>query len=954
VIRGMRGARHVLLALVLCLAGMAAAPASAQETPVVPGDTIPPDTLPAEMPQPGDTVPPGEGAAEPRAEVPDSVLEALRGLEGYDITTYAADSLRFVGPERIVRLYGPSQVVRGRDRLMAEDSIVYYDRHRMAVAYEATAEPEGQDPISGAVMFYELDRARATVLRGRTRIAEGGATWYVTGDVTAAEDRFFVQQSTYTSDEREEPQYHFQSDRVMVVRDRLLVGRPARLYFRNVPVAWLPFVVQDLERGRRSGLLTPRFGLTDIVRTSPGHRRSISNLGYYWAINDYMGAQAAMDWRSESYTSLTGALQYRWQRQFLEGNLSYRHSWPVEGASNMGLSTQTSWRPTERTRMSVRGSYASSSEYVRDVTTDPREQTQDLTSNLSLNHRFDWGTVDLGGSRRQSVATDRVDLTFPQLRISPNPITLFRAPSLAEARWYNNAQLTMSGSGSQVLRDLAPRVDGGFTREGQTQLDVRQGLSLGNLSLTSSAALNRQERTAFAIDTLEVTPPDLREPDERVDDGTLNASISYQQALIGSTNLTPNVSVQQQLRAAPETGGEFVQAAPRISFGSGLSTDLYGFFPGVGGFDAIRHRVSPRFRYSYSPAVEQTELQDSIFGVTGGRTANRVSLSLSQTFEARRRAPAEREDPPAEPEAEAPAEEMDPALDAPDPEDADAPAADAPAAGTARTPRQPETVTLLSVQTTPLEYDFARAAAGESGFTTRQLTNTVRSDYLRGLNMTIAHDLFDRSEVTDRHDMGRFSPRLSRVNTSFSFGRQSALVQRLYEILGLTDDDTMVEPTDRSVMPEPTAQAPGVDEGFGMDPAGGARGTPGMGATPGTPWNVSLRYSFVRREGLTGLAGADGSGQTVDGTLTFSPTSNWAVTWTTDYSITDARFGSHSLNVTRDLYRWQADFSFRRSPNGNTSFHASVRLIDLPDLRFDHREDNIGVDRRAGGPSPLN
>ena len=70
-IRAMRTMRCGLLALALCLAGVAAAPASAQETPVVPADTIPGDTVPAEIPQPGDTLPPDEASAEPRAEVPD-------------------------------------------------------------------------------------------------------------------------------------------------------------------------------------------------------------------------------------------------------------------------------------------------------------------------------------------------------------------------------------------------------------------------------------------------------------------------------------------------------------------------------------------------------------------------------------------------------------------------------------------------------------------------------------------------------------------------------------------------------------------------------------------------------------------------------------------------------------------------------------------------------------------
>ena len=36
----------------------------------------------------------------------------------------------------------------------------------------------------------------------------------------------------------------------------------AVLYIYDVPVFWLPFVFQDVRKGRRSGMLTPRFGFS--------------------------------------------------------------------------------------------------------------------------------------------------------------------------------------------------------------------------------------------------------------------------------------------------------------------------------------------------------------------------------------------------------------------------------------------------------------------------------------------------------------------------------------------------------------------------------------------------------------------------------------------------------------------------------------------------------------------
>jgi hypothetical protein len=117
---------------------------------------------------------------------------------------------------------------------------------------------------------------------------------------------------------------------------------------------------------------------------------------------------------------------------------------------------------------------------------------------------------------------------------------------------------------------------------------------------------------------------------------------------------------------------------------------------------------------------------------------------------------------------------------------------------------------------------------------------------------------------------------------------------------------------------------------------------PGGGA-----WNATLNYSLRRtrpEQGDIPTAFEEGN-QQLSGSLTFYPARNWAVSWYTDYSITQNEFGAHSLNLKRDLYRWQANFDFRRAPNGNTSFSFSVHLTDLPDLKADYNRSNLGADR---------
>ena len=907
----------------LALAATIAAPATAREAARLRPNPAAGDTIPAR--------PKADTAGASAAQAPDTLFDRLLKLEGYTPVEYRGKTAQFRGDEGTLRLWGDAEVTRQGEKLTA-DSIVYQERTKITTAFgNPKVKGQAQD-IEGDVLVYDLERKLARVKGGRTQFAQG-TTWYVVGQDVVAEqeaDRLYAANSTFTSDERPDPQYHFKADKIIVVKDRLLVGRPARLYFRNVPVAWFPFIVQDMEKGRRSGILTPRFGVNDIVRNSSGYQRQISNVGYYWAINQFMGAQLSGEWRSNSYTAVVGSLDYNWRRHFLNGNVNWREFFPDDGGRERTLTASSSWRPNERTDLSLQANYASNSGFVRDRSTDPLEATQELQSNFQMSRRFDWGQMSLGAQRRQSLATDRVETLFPSFGITPNTITLFPAASPEEARWYNNVSLTLGASGSrsslEVPLDTARTIDPA-TRlstllvrgrsEDRANLQLSQSLTIGNLSLGTNASLNRQALQGWAgIDSASSF---------QNDQGQWSSNISYRQPLIGSTYIAPTLSLSQNIRRDTITGDSYVTAPLRLSFGAGVNTDLYGFFPGVGGIQTIRHHLRPGASYSYSPEARQTELQERIFGKAGGRTQNQVTLSLDQTFEAKLRNPR-------------PAARVAPG------DTAAADSAGQTGRGGGSTPAEARKVTLLALNTSAVGYDFAKAAGGEAGFITDQITNTIRSDYLQGLNLSFSHDLFEDPVNPKPGENGAFDPQLSSLNASFSFGQNSAVFRWLAGFLGTPSRESMVP--GRGMVPNDSVTPPGSPTAPQTATANPQR------AGGGGPWSVSLQYSLVRPRAAA-LVDRDlperfrgGDTQMLSGSLSFSPTPNWSVNWNSSYSIEEREFGAHRLNLSRDLYRWEANFDFYRTPVGNTSFEFRVQLKDLPDLKFDYRERDIGVDRR--------
>src|SRR5690606_15595515 len=256
--------------------------------------------------------------------------------------------------------------------------------------------------------------------------------------------------------------------------------------------------------------------------------------------------------------------------------------------------------------------------------------------------------------------------------------------------------------------------------------------------------------------------------------------------------------------------------------------------------------------------------------------------------------------------------------------------------------QQPEKVTLLSITTSALTYDFTRARETGNGFTNTSISNNITSDYLGGLSVQITHDLFDQSEINpndpeQRGRLGRFAPRLSRLSTGFDLGPTSPIFRWL-GILRRGGDRTA--PTDGNI--------PGEEEPGPTDRAGATTATGNQQSLGSGQWRATIDYSFTRPSRTYDPQNLrrDEATQTINLSASLPLTPNWAADWRTQYSITDNEFAGHSLNFSRSLHRWQANFSFFQTATGNTGFQFYVELVDNRDLHFDYRERNLGIDRR--------
>jgi hypothetical protein len=870
----------------------------------------------------------------------DSTLSALLAMPGFALTEYEGGQADFRAKERVLVLHSMegtrARVNREGLEVQADTSITYSEAEgKIRTVGASTFTPLEGEAVESQGLVYDLPKGIGSARGARTSFSQGGGKWIVRGDMPmATQDSSFMSHAIFTSCDLEVPHYHFETDEIKIIGGGVMVARPVRLYFADVPVAWLPFIAQSTSQGRASGILTPTFSVNDIVRNSTGYRRRISNLGFYWAMSDYSDAILAVDWFSDNFLSLTSSVDYRFNRQFLNGGVNYRHYWSRDGSVQRAIDTRHNWEIDERTSVRISGRYASSADFIRQNSFNPAEVTQSIDSEGGLNRRFGWGSVSLSANRQQYMSDDRVAWTLPTASLSLSTITLFRAPD-NRAQFWNN--MTVSGN-ARLTRSTVDRLqtelfDPAKIDTEKSSASVGGNVSLGRLSFRQSVDLKQSTDKgvpeAYLVHGDGAAPADLvtGAPARSITDQTVGwqVGLDFQQPLIGSTTVTPSLTMSGSMYQSDTlaAASSFVSAPSRLSFGANLKTDLYRFYPGFGGYERTRHKFSPSLAYEWSPEVEPTDLQKAVFRnqVRALRPRNGLSLTLNNTIEAKKASP-------------------------------DTAAADTAAAtpGTRDEPRrqeQAEIVQLLGIRTSVIQYDFVEAdSLGSflSGFQTTRLSNSISSDFLQGLSVQVDHDLFE--DVKDEKGVLQerfFKPHLSQVNLSFSLSNRSSIF-RLFGLLGGAGDQPPEEEEEPTAEAQDSLFAPTVDESSIIPGAGPAARQPARArnrAAGDRSWSANLSYALQRPRSETAVGS-----QTLNAAVTLHPTDQWDVSWRTSYDLERDAFNDHTIRLTRNLHRWEANFDFLQTATGNWQFRFEVSLTDNRDLKFDYQQRNLDAGRR--------
>ena len=840
---------------------------------------------------------------------PDSVTAELLARPGYQSTRYSADSATVFVQEERVLLKGKALTER-RGTSLEANTITY---RRSSCLLDASGEPRLFDRgqvLVGQGIRYDTCVRRGVISDALTNFSQGSTVWFLRGNVSqdSSSSRIYAASSEITSCDLPVPHYHFAGREVKWVSNNVLVARPVVLYVRDVPILWLPFIFQDMRPGRHSGILIPQFGFNDLVRPNRSYNRQITNLGYYWAPNDYVDLTARLDWYSNRYLQYGVSGQYNWINRFVDGAVAFSKQQQTGGSSSTTLRWDHRQTFDISTSLNLDLNYASNTSVIQRNAVDPLLNTQQITSSLNFSKRYGWGTVTIGGNRRQSLSDGSVQQLLPALTISPASIAIG-----SNITWSPGLSVTNNTTSKVRLGPLAQALPGGgvdtlsqlgSTR--QTTLDFQTPVRIGAFNWQNSLRVEDDQSTgrdtvAFRIDDPTTPNPTDSTVVTQVFGGNFSTKLDWDTGINlpvlfrGSWKLQPSVGIANTTGESfmvrnRNTNGAFVHQGKRFRFSASASPTLFAFYPGFGLASRVRHSLSPTLSWNYSPAATVPEDFARAIALPGqalqlhSDATQTLSLGLSQTFEAKAKL-----------------------------RPGDSSSVEA------------RKIRVLSINTSPIMYDFEQAKKpGRTGWITDVLTNSFLSDLLPQFTLSLTHDLW-RGDVGT--DTAKFAPFLSSVSASFAISGNT--LRSIGSIFGLGGKS-----------PRPREQVP---TSYVVDP--GRRNRPSAfyntGQVPlsraGRSFSANFNYTLSRTRPIPGVA-APPSQQNLGFSTSFSPTPFWSLSWSSQYNITDTKFESQVVRLERELHEWKAGFNFVRNANGNFAFYFSIYLTDLPDLKFDYNQ----------------
>lgn len=369
----------------------------------------------------------------------DSLLryEIADGSPDFPVTYIAKDSIDFDNTNQIVYLFGEAKVKYDKIELEAEKIKVYIGKNEVH-AYAK------RDSLTGKIikkvvftddgksfeapeMHYNFNTKKGRIIQATTQEGE----MHLLSDVgkKMPNNDIFLKKGKITTCDHEHPHFYFEASKIKVVPGKKIVVGPTNLIVRDLrtPI-WVPFGMFPNNQKKKSGLLIPGYG-------QRAGSLGLDQLGFHWAINDYIHAEFLTNLYFSGTVLFSAELKYKKKYKY-NGNLSFRFNNDVSGTpfiSNYKVTKDYNvrWSYIQDAKAHPKSKFRISLDYKSPTF----NQTQNLNSINAFNSvqgqnnsQFSWGWTDkkwsitTTSSLNQNFTQRRISMTLPNANLSIRPI----------------------------------------------------------------------------------------------------------------------------------------------------------------------------------------------------------------------------------------------------------------------------------------------------------------------------------------------------------------------------------------------------------------------------------------------------------------------------------------------------------------------------------------------------
>lgn len=481
-------------------------------------------------------------------------------------------------------------------RMNIDSSQIYARGVYDSLNYEWKGKPvfkDGKDTYQTNEITYNIKTQKGYIRHVVTQQGEG----YIIADKTkkVEGDEMMMAGGQYTTcDDHEHPHFYLKMTKAKVKPGEYIATGPAYMVVGDVPLPLaIPFGFFPFNSKYSSGLIMPNFG-DDYSRGL-----YLSNLGYYFAICDYIDLEVTGDIYSRGTWAVRAKSKYAWRYHF-SGNLGIDYRNDVTSEKGMPdyavkKSFSVNWSHSQDSKANPYCTFSASvnfktSGYNRNNINgyyNPNiysENTQSSTLNYTQRFPDSPWNLSMSASLTQRMRDSTLTLTAPQLTVNMStiyPFKLWRQATLkrkgkpaGKEQWYERISMRYSMNGKISTRNNMKESEflhSNFFKDWNTSISHNLPISASFMLfkyLSVSPSITMNDRMYF------------QRVDQRWDD--------HSQALARDTTIG------------------FYNVFD-FNVGINLSTKIYGFYTPLkklfpnSKVEKFRHILTPTIGFSYHP-----------------------------------------------------------------------------------------------------------------------------------------------------------------------------------------------------------------------------------------------------------------------------------------------------------------------------------------------------------------